>query len=590
MFSPSFYRVLRYARPYRRLIVGSYITGVLKFTLALTLPFALGYTIDLIPTIEKTHDYSKLYDVLGILLIAFLLRGVMTYYRSYWSDTADHRTIFDIRYDLLRHVQRLGLSYHSRQRTGETVSRIINDLNTATGLLERGIISIALDTTFLIGVVIGMCVWDWRLALVSMFTLPLYAITFGVLNPQIRKYSHSVQAEMQELSGDLTEKVSAHHVVSSFVREKTEQLRFFRKYRRYFGELIGLIKVRIWLMTIADFLQSFGPVLVITYGAYRVVTDASFTAGEFVTFYGVLSHLYLPTRRLADYSADLQLRLAAMDRVFQLFDETPSIVDAPDALSLPRLEGRIEFDHVTFGYRKELPILRDVSLLVEPGQSIALVGRSGAGKSTLVSLAPRFYDVLAGAVRIDGHDVRALNMKSLREKIGIVHQEPMLFSGTIAENILYGRHGATHEEMLRAAEMAHVHEFVEHLPEGYETLVGERGVTLSGGQKQRVSIARAFLRDPRILILDEATSNLDSGSEQIIQEALVKLMQGRTTLVIAHRLSTIVDCDRVVVLRDGRVAQMGSHSALLHEPGPYRQYCKEQFGDIDLNELHRNAG
>jgi subfamily B ATP-binding cassette protein MsbA len=271
--------------------------------------------------------------------------------------------------------------------------------------------------------------------------------------------------------------------------------------------------------------------------------------------------------------------------VFDVFDAQPDIVDRPGAITLRRPEGRIEFRQVNFAYRSEQPVLHDINLVIEPGQSVAIVGRSGAGKSTLVGLVPRFYDVSLGALLVDGHDVRDVRLKSLREHIGLVMQDAILFSGTVRENILYGRRGATEAEMLEAARMAHVDEFVGDLPQGYDTPIGERGVKLSGGQKQRVAIARAFLRDPRILILDEATSNLDSHAENVIQDALEVLMKGRTTLVIAHRLSTIVGCDRVIVLEDGRIVQQGSHDTLIQSEGPYRKLCEEQFGYVKLDAL-----
>jgi subfamily B ATP-binding cassette protein MsbA len=304
-----------------------------------------------------------------------------------------------------------------------------------------------------------------------------------------------------------------------------------------------------------------------------------------VTFYGFLSHLYLPTRRLADYSALLQERLAALDRVFEVLDTVPDIADAPEAKPLIVRRGAIEFDHVWFGYAPDAPVLSDVHLQIEPGLSVALVGRSGAGKSTLVNLVPRFYDVTQGAVRIDGQDVRDVTIRSLRDHIGMVLQDSILFSGTLRENIMYGRRNATEAEMRRAAEMAHVDQFVQEFPKGYDTVVGERGLTLSGGQKQRVSIARAFLRDPRILILDEATSSLDSGAEQAIQDALMELMRGRTTLVIAHRLSTIVDCDMAVVLENGRIVEAGRHAELLHNRGLYFTLCEEQFGGAGMDDI-----
>ncbi|MCC6144301.1 MAG: ATP-binding cassette domain-containing protein, partial [Candidatus Hydrogenedentes bacterium] len=285
---------------------------------------------------------------------------------------------------------------------------------------------------------------------------------------------------------------------------------------------------------------------------------------------------------LADASAALQIQLAAMDRVFEVMDVAPTIQDATDARPLVVTEARLDFEDVYFGYNTDQPVLEGLTLHVEPGQSVAIVGRSGAGKTTLVSLVPRFYDVTSGIIRIDGQDIRRATLASLRGSIGMVMQDPILFDATIRENILYGRIGATEEDMRQAARMAHAEEFILHLPRGFDTIIGDRGITLSGGQKQRISIARAFLRDPRILILDEATSNLDSHAEQIIQDALETLMRGRTTLVIAHRLSTVIDCDKVVYMQQGRIVQEGTHDELIATPGPYRDLCEEQFGAVQL--------
>jgi subfamily B ATP-binding cassette protein MsbA len=373
-------------------------------------------------------------------------------------------------------------------------------------------------------------------------------------------------------------------VVFGFVREKTEERRFFALHREYLRRMLRYVRIQASEITSTEFLTAAGPLAVLGYGGYRVITHSLDVSG-FVVFYGFIAHLYLPTRRLADASPIVQERLAALDRVFDVFDAQPDIVDRPGAITLRRPEGRIEFRQVNFAYRSEQPVLHDINLVIEPGQAVAIVGRSGAGKSTLVGLVPRFYDVSLGALLVDGHDVRDVRLKSLREHIGLVMQDAILFSGTVRENILYGRRGATEAEMLEAARMAHVDEFVGDLPQGYDTPIGERGVKLSGGQKQRVAIARAFLRDPRILILDEATSNLDSHAENVIQDALEVLRKGRTTLVIAHRLSTIVGCDRVIVLEDGRIVQQGSHDTLIQSEGPYRKLCEEQFGYVKLDAL-----
>ncbi|MBI5096013.1 MAG: ABC transporter ATP-binding protein [Candidatus Hydrogenedentes bacterium] len=587
--SPSFWRFLKYSKPYWPLTLGAILCGVLKFSLALLMPWSLGYVIDKVLPVSKQEGISRLEFVLAVLALSFVARAVANYFRSYWSAIAGTRTVFDVRRELYRHIQRLSLSFHDGRRTGAIMSRLINDLNSAQGILEQGVISMCMDVVILLVVVVLLFVWDWRLASVSLLTMPLYGLAFRYLNPRIRAVATAVQEEMEEMNGETTEKLAGLRVVLAFVREKTEEINFFLRHRSYYGKLLRRERLKLTLQSLADFFQDLGPIVVIFYGGYRVITDPDFTVGAFVAFYGFLSHLYLPTRRLADYSALMQEKLAAMDRVFELFDSEPEIKDAPHAKPLLNPKGRITFEDVYFAYTADTPVLQGVTFDVQPGQSVAIVGRSGAGKSSLVNLVPRFYDITRGAIRIDGHDIRDLTLRSLRANIGMVLQDSILFTGTIRENILYGRMNATEAEMQRAAAMAHVTEFVDTLPDAFDTMVGERGVTLSGGQKQRVSIARAFLRNPRILILDEATSSLDSGAEALIQEALRELMKGRTTLVIAHRLSTIVDCDAVIVIQEGRIVQRGAHAQLIHECGPYRQFCREQFGDVELEDLTRKA-
>jgi len=578
--------------------LGAIVFGVLKFTLALCLPGSLKYITDyvVLADLPMREKLVRLVGVSALMTVAFIGRTPVTFLRSYLAAKAGQHTIFDIRCELYRHIQRLSLSYHGRRRTGATVSRLINDLNAATGVLNQGVISVSMDLIYLIGVSVFLLVYDWRLASVSLCVLPLYGLAFHVVNPRLREVSRTVQEEMEEMSGEATEKLAGLAVVKSFVREKTEELRFFRRHRRYYEQALRRVKLRTFLQTTAEFLQAFGPVVVLFYGGYRAVVG-TLTLGDLLLFNGFLGHLYLPTRRLADYSAELQEKLAALDRVFEVFDERPDITDAAQPVVLRQPVARVTFDDVWFAYEPDTFVLEAVSLDIPPGRAVAFVGRSGAGKSTLVNLVPRFYDATRGAVCVDGRNVRDISLRSLRDHIGIVAQDCVLFSGSIRENILYGRKGATESEMREAARMAHVDEFVGLLPNGYGTVIGERGLTLSGGQKQRLSLARAFLRDPRILILDEATSSLDSHSENIIQDAIAELMRGRTTLVIAHRLSTIVDCDLVVVLENGRIVQQGRHTDLVAVDGPYRRLCAEQFGHVhfqgamdDMRPVRQPAG
>jgi len=584
--SPTFWRFMRYTRPYWPVCAGSILCGVVKFSLALLLPGALGLVVQYAVEADLTarEQLLRLALILGVLAIAFLLRAPITYYRTYFAELAGNRTIFDIRTELYRHLQRLSLRYHHDRRSGETISRLISDINAAQGILDRGVLSAAIDLIFLLGVIVFLLVLDWRLACASLLTLPIYGAAILRLNPRLRQASTEVQEEVSNMSGEVTEKLSGLSVVLGFVREKTEERKFFRHHRNYFNRILTKTRVQATQIASTEFLTAAGPLVVIGYGGYRVIVG-DMPLSQLIWFYGFVSHLYLPTRRLADASPILQERLAGMDRVFEVLDEEPDIVDQPGARPARITQGRIDIRNLHFGYDPKHPVLHDVSLTVEPGESIAIVGRSGAGKSTLAALVPRFYDVSLGEIRIDGQNVRDVTVKSLREHIGIVMQDTILFSGAIRENILYGRRGATETEMIEAARMAHADEFIDDLPNGYDTVIGERGVKLSGGQKQRISIARAFLRDPKILILDEATSNLDSHAENIIQDALEKLMRGRTTLVIAHRLSTVVGCDRVVVLNEGRVVQEGAHEDLIQLPGAYRTLCEEQFGYVRLEGL-----
>jgi len=581
---------LRYARPYWVLILGAMVFGILKFTMALLLPASLG----LVAQYVMVDDYSvsekvvRLFVLLGVLTVVLLARTPVTYFRSYLAAKAGQRTIFDLRCDLFRHIQRLSIAYHHERKTGNLTARLINDLNDAQGILNQGIVAVGMDIIFLCGVVVFLLFLDLRLASVSLFTLPLYGIVFHRINPRLRRASTEVQEEMEEMSGEVSEKFAAVQVVQAFVCEEAEEQSFFKRQSRYHRKVLRRVHLRTTLGSVAEFLQAFGPVVVISYGGYRAVMDPTFLP-KLIVFYGFIQHLYLPTRRLADCSAIIQEKLAALDRAFEVLDSVPDIQDAPDAIGLAEVRGEVRFENVGFAYVPGSPVLADISFEAKPGQAVAVVGRSGVGKTTLVNLVPRFYDVNEGVIFVDGHDVRGVKVKSLRENIGMVLQDSILFSGTIRENILYGRQDATEAEMLEAARMAHVDEFVEALPNGYDTKIGERGVTLSGGQKQRVSIARAFLCDPKILILDEATSSLDSRAESIIQDALGKLMKGRTTLVIAHRLSTIINCDFVLVLDGGRIVEQGCHADLIRGKGLYRQLCEEQFGHVHVEDFSRKV-
>jgi subfamily B ATP-binding cassette protein MsbA len=397
--------------------------------------------------------------------------------------------------------------------------------------------------------------------------------TFG---KQAKRTTKEVQEALEEFSGDVQERVAGIQVVKSFATEQREARTFFHGARNLYDLNLKSARLTSMAQSITQWLTQNAQLLLLWYGGYRVLHGYT-SPGTVVAFTLLVRELYNPLNRISDMNTVLNNSLAAIERVFEVFDISPDVKQKPDAHRLERAKGRITFDHVTFGYAADEPVLRDITLDIRPGEVVALVGASGAGKSTLIQLVPRFYDPQQGRVLVDDHDVSDLHLRSLRSQIGIVAQETLLFSGTVRDNLLYGKPGASEEEIQRAAKAAHIEEFVHRLPDGYNTLLGERGSRLSGGQKQRIAIARAFLCDPRILILDEATSALDSESEALIQEALAELMKGRTSIVIAHRLSTILGADRIAVMEHGRLVNIAPHEELLKRCRIYSNLYNTQF-------------
>jgi subfamily B ATP-binding cassette protein MsbA len=471
----------------------------------------------------------------------------------------------------------MSLSFFDRQRIGGVVSRMTTDIASAQNFVGAAFVNTVMDLSCIAVIIVLLFLVHPGLALVSLSVLPFYAVLSHRMQKRIREKSRAIHHHLQEISGDLHEQFSGISTIQSFTQEESEAREFRQQSEEYFATVMDNVRLQSIALGATGFLTALGPILVLWFGAHEV-WRGTLTVGTLMAFYGYLGMLYQPIQRLTELNLILANSLAAMDRIFEVFDTFSEVQERPGAVSLGRAKGELAFDGVKFQYDSRETVLEDVTLRIPAGTTVALVGPSGAGKSTLVKLLPRFYDVTGGRISLDGTDIRALTLRSLRENISIVAQEPLLFSGTIAENLRYGKPDATDAQMREAARAAFADSFIDAFPDGYATEIGERGVKLSGGQKQRLAIARAFLKDAPILILDEPTSALDAESEDLIKEALRRLLEGRTALIIAHRLSTIEHADVVVVLDDGRIVERGRHSELLKQPaGLYRRYAERQL-------------
>jgi subfamily B ATP-binding cassette protein MsbA len=599
-------RFLRYVRPYTWLLVGATLAGVLKFVLPAAFAIALRYMTDRLvpqfgaapqptdPVFAATERYlawlanaapaswnaatpwGQFNLLAATLLVVYAIWGVSMYYRSYWAQIAGHRVMLDLRTDLFQHIQRLGHSFYQTRQSGGIVSRLTADIALAQNFVGSAMTNIWMDVVACFFYVVLLFSMDVRLTLVALAVFPLYVLSMRVFGAESKRTSKQVQEAMEEFAGDLQERVAGFAVVKSFAAEQREARSFFANARGLYDLVMQNARITNLSSTLVQWLTEMATLALIWYGGYRVFKGES-TIGEVIAFILLLRQLYFPVNRISEMNTVLHNSLAAIERIFEVFDTQPDVKEAFKAKKLPRLRGEIAFEHVDFGYTPERLALNDIHLEIHPGEMVALVGPSGAGKTTLVQLIPRFFDPVSGRVLADGIDLRSVSIRSLRSQIGIVAQDTILFSGTVRENILYGKPDASDVELHTVARAAHAEEFIRELSEEYETLLGERGAKLSGGQRQRLAIARAFLIDPRILILDEATSALDSESELLIQDALKRLMRNRTSVVIAHRLSTVLHADRIVVMEGGRIVQVGPHAKLIADGGLYRRLYEKQF-------------
>ncbi|EXO58156.1 ABC transporter, ATP-binding/permease [Staphylococcus aureus DAR3512] len=566
-------RYLHFVKPYKYRIFATIIVGIIKFGIPMLIPLLIKYAIDgvinnhALTTDEKVHHLTI---AIGIALFIFVIvRPPIEFIRQYLAQWTSNKILYDIRKKLYNHLQALSARFYANNQVGQVISRVINDVEQTKDFILTGLMNIWLDCITIIIALSIMFFLDVKLTLAALFIFPFYILTVYVFFGRLRKLTRERSQALAEVQGFLHERVQGISVVKSFAIEDNEAKNFDKKNTNFLTRALKHTRWNAYSFAAINTVTDIGPIIVIGVGAYLAISG-SITVGTLAAFVGYLELLFGPLRRLVASFTTLTQSFASMDRVFQLIDEDYDIKNGVGAQPIEIKQGRIDIDHVSFQYNdNEAPILKDINLSIEKGETVAFVGMSGGGKSTLINLIPRFYDVTSGQILIDGHNIKDFLTGSLRNQIGLVQQDNILFSDTVKENILLGRPTATDEEVVEAAKMANAHDFIMNLPQGYDTEVGERGVKLSGGQKQRLSIARIFLNNPPILILDEATSALDLESESIIQEALDVLSKDRTTLIVAHRLSTITHADKIVVIENGHIVETGTHRELIAKQGAY---------------------
>lgn len=575
-----FRRLLKHLKPYWRWVMISTICLLLLTILNLLPPLFQKQIIDDVIGKRLLSHLPML--VLGLIGVYALTR-FLNIGEQYLRHVLGEKFILDLRVLLYDYLQRLSLSFFENQQTGEIMSRITNDVNALEDFVTHSVGFLIVDLLRLAGTAIILFALDWQLALLTLIPVPVLAVALRAFNTRVRPIYRHIRDRLGDINAELQDNVSGIRVIQAFGQEGHELDRFTQRSTNYYEERVKGIRYWATFFPAMGFVASLGTIIVLGFGAYRVVSGV-LTLGGLVAFISYVASFYEPINRLVQVDNTVQQAIAAGERVFELLDTVPEIEDAPDAIELHAVHGAVTFDGVSFRYGTGDEVLRDVSFQMPPGQVVALVGPSGAGKTSIANLIPRFYDPVSGRVTVDGYDIKKVKLASLRKQVSVVLQDTFLFNGTVRDNIVYGKPDASEGEMIAAAKAAYAHEFVVNLPQGYDTEIGERGVKLSGGQKQRLALARAILTDPRILILDEATSSVDAEAEYLIQQALEQVLKGRTALVIAHRLSTIRHADKIIALEDGCIVEVGDHGELLARGGLYSQMYRRQYDLTVISE------
>jgi len=571
-------RLLEFIRPYW----GKLVVAMICMIFVSALEGGQAYVVK--PALDEVFinkDAQKLFLLPFVIIVLFLLKGIFNYLQAYLMNFVGLRVVADLRAKLYDHLQTLSLSFFNKTPTGILISRITNDVNLIQASVSNVITGVVKDVFTIISLIFVVFYQNWKLAIIAVIVFPLATLPIKEFGKRLRKFSRRSQEQMGSITTFLHETITGNRIVKAFNMEGYEKQRFAQENDRFFRTVFKRAKIRALSHPLMELIGGVGVAFVIWVGGYSVIRG-EMTPGTFFSFMAALFMLYNPIRDLNKVNLEIQEGLAAATRVYELLDTLPDIKDDAEAIFLLPISRGIDFQDVTFKYDGE-PVLRNLSFQVRPGEVVAIVGMSGAGKTSLVNLLPRFYDIEEGQILFDGCDIRKVTIQSLRDQIGLVTQQTILFNDTVRNNIAYGSQGRTDQEMIEAAKAANAHDFIMRLDQGYDTLIGEQGVKLSGGERQRLSIARALLKNAPILILDEATSSLDSDSEAEVQKALDRLMENRTVFVIAHRLSTIRNADRILVLSSGELVEEGTHDELMARQGEYHRLHELQFKTSDAD-------